>query len=397
MMKLMNIRNFCALVSAVSLVSAAGGADEESSLWGWSVSGGANFGFGLKSDLQVSPVNAMRNMPNRTISVGPTRKAAAAASKPVAGGSRVNYGNGYYIDPSSSWGDTPGNESETWNWKLPDSAVVGEGAGRHFEMDGAEWGEVVSQVQDVRNLTADDSSGAYGASVELCHGLWMSEDAKWGVDFAFGVSWLKSIDCFKASGVAARRSATVENGDSTVNIPGEFFASKYARAEDDGTWGNGTYNGDDPSRDQYLIDLDRITTSTRTLGSSGYSDSMTISARGDYEELELSGLLRPWYDVNDWLCVHAALGLGVTRSSFQYWLDAYSSGSTIYQSSEEFSEWRCYGIAGGGLLFRIWDFDLSCDGLFRWCQRDMDINGRDVHGSIEKPWAVVRVGLSYAF
>jgi len=395
----MNIRNLFALVSVLALAPSVASADEESALWGWNVSGGANFGFGLKTDLQVSPVNAMKCLPSLTPAVGPSRRAAAAAATPVTGGPRVVYDEekGYFVDPSSSWGEAPGKESETWNWRLPDSSVVGEGAGRRFEMQGGEWGEVVSQAQTANIVAGDDSATAYGASVDLSHVLWASEDGDWGIDIAFGLSWMKALDCFKSGGVAVTRSATVESGDTVTTIPGEFFASEYARAESDNTWGNGRYDGGDPERDQYLIDLDSISTVSRTLASKSYADSMSVFSHGDYEEWEISMLLKPWYDVNDWLCLHAALGLGVTRSSFEYSMEAFCNGSPIYRSSQEFNEWRCYGIAGGGILLRAWDFDISCDGLFRWCQSDMDINGRDVRGSIQKPWAVLRLGLSYAF
>jgi len=398
-----SIRVFCVLVSVLALASSAALADDGSALWGWNVSGGANFGFGLRTDLKVSPANALRAMPALTPAVGPTRKAAAAARTPVTGGPRVDYdeSGSLFVDPSSSWGEAPGHESETWNWRLPDAAaegrVVGEGADRRFEMAGGEWSEVVSRSETTRSVSDDDGSVAYGASVDLSHALWMSEDATWGVDVVIGLTWLKAFDCFRAGGVAASRTATVENGDTVTSIPGAFFANEYARAEADDTWGNGRYDGSDPNRDQYLIDLDRVTTTSRTLGARSYSDSMSVSAHGDYEEWEISLLLKPWYDVNDWLCLHGLVGMGVTRSSFEFSMDAVSGGSTVYRSSQEFDEWRCYGLIGGGVLFRVYDFDLSCDGLFRWCQQDMDINGKDVHGTIEKPWATVRLGLSYAF
>jgi len=370
-------------------------AENNDILWGWSISGGGNFGFGLKTDLRTSPANAMKNMPALYPALGRTKQAAVDAATIKRGGDRYDYdGSGSYIDPKSSLSD----KRYTVNWNLPDSAVRGTGAGRYFELDDGSWGEVVSSQQTQQNVgDSGDSAVTYGASIELSHGLWASEDGNWGVDFAFGLTWMRANDCFRSGGVAATRNATVDRGKAVTTITGPFFALPWAYAEADGTWGNGTYDGSDYTRNAFELDLDSAQTMAQTTSSQTYSDSLYLSANGNYEEWELAFMLRPWYDITDWLCVHGTIGLGVTRSSFDYSMEAICNGSAVYCSSEEFDEWRCYGLAGGGLLFRVWDFDLSCDGLFRWCQQDMEIDGKDIHGSIEKPCAVLRLGLSYSF
>jgi len=388
------VKRFLFLIAAV--VAAEGlRAETDDAFWGWNISGGGNFGFGLKTDLRMSPVNAVKCLPALHPAVGPTKQAAIDAARLERGGAAHSYGtSGAYIDPKSSLAD----DRYTVNWKLPDSAVRGTGGDRRFELDDGSWGEVVSSQQTQQEVgDGGDNAITYGASVELAHGLWSSEDGTWGVDFAFGLTWMRGNNCYKAGGVAATRSATVDRGDVTTTVGGGFFSLPWGVAEADDTWGNGTYDGSDYTRSAFELDLDSAQTVANTLSSQTYSDSMHVSARGDYEEWELAFMLRPWYDLTDWLCVHGTLGLGFTRSSFDYSMEAVCGGSTIYRSSEEFHEWRCYGIAGAGLLARFWDFDVSCDGLFRWCQDDMEINGKDVHGTLQKPWGVVRLGLSYNF
>jgi len=376
-------------------------ADNESSLWGWNVSGGANFGFGLKTKLVNSSANALKALPKLHPDMGTKgREEAMKNSKPVPRGPRVDYGSddggAWYVDPASSWGEPDEYKHQTRNWRLPENHVDEDRTA--FVMNGENWGEVISHSETLAGgVAGSDQDVSYGASVELSHALWISENNSWGLDIALGLTWMKAADCFKSGGIIARREATTQDGTAKVTIPAGCLNSG-DMPEDDNTWGAAHYDGWEGSgRNEPLINLNRITVADGANPEKYYADTTYLHSHGDYEEWELAILLRPWYDINDWLCVHGAVGVGVTRSSFDYSMEAVCNGSTVYRSSEEFNEWNLYGIAGAGLLCRVWDFDISCDGLFRWCQQDMEINGRDVNGTIEKPWAVLRLGLSYAF
>jgi len=384
-MKLMRKGSF--LLAAVVICGVVSAGDEDK-LWGWQISGGGNFGFGLKTKLTTSPTRAVNAVPG-------TRKGAAEThAKPTVGGDKVVYGQDaggeWYLDPKSSWGEDPAFANETINWRLPSSAVDDPDNPSAFVFEQGDWAGVKPNSE--RNLNDTDRDVAYGASVELSHELWTAEEGNWGVDVAFGLTWMRANNCFRNRASAA----IVQEGKVKTTIPADCLQDPYGSSEDDDTWGAAAYDGTNSGNGRYndfIINLDNIVTE----GMVGNEYDLYLRTVGDYEEWEISALLRPWYEVKDWLYVHGTLGVGVTRSSFDVMTEAIYNGKRIYRSSQEFHDWCVYGIAGAGLVMRAGDFDISCDGLFRFFQDDMEIRGRDVRGSIERPWAVLRVGLSYAF
>jgi len=135
---------------------------------------------------------------------------------------------------------------------------------------------------------------------------------------------------------------------------------------------------------------DTISASTERLG-------YNVNASGDYEEWELSFMLRPWYEVTDWFRVNVTAGLGLTRSEFDYSVLAAMGGGRNHSIHSSEEEWRAYGLLGAGVLLRAWMFDVSCDVLARLGQSDMDINGEAVRGKVEKPDLFVRLAVGFEF
>ena len=91
------------------------------------------------------------------------------------------------------------------------------------------------------------------------------------------------------------------------------------------------------------------------------------------------------------------LGVAVSRGELDFDMMAASDGRRIYSDSERFSPWDCYGIGGLGGLFHYWHMCLGFDFLARFLDRDIDINGRSVTGSVERcPWMFrVYAGLEF--
>lgn len=80
----------------------------------------------------------------------------------------------------------------------------------------------------------------------------------------------------------------------------------------------------------------------------------------------------------------------VSWSQFDFEYSAIGAGGRL-GSSEDFSEWRCYGVAGAGTMFRLGSFDLSIDFLGRFLNDDLDCNGKYCSGSIEMSDWLMRV------
>ena len=91
------------------------------------------------------------------------------------------------------------------------------------------------------------------------------------------------------------------------------------------------------------------------------------------------------------------LGVAVSRGELDFDMTAAFDGRRIYSDSERFSQWDCYCIGGLGGLFHYWHMCLGFDFLARFLDRDIDINGRSVTGSVERcPWMFrVYAGLEF--
>jgi len=115
--------------------------------------------------------------------------------------------------------------------------------------------------------------------------------------------------------------------------------------------------------------------------------------RGDYEELEMIFALKPWYDLTDWFRVQATLGAAVSRAHLKFGV----SGTSPSTSHQRFDEWSVYGVGGLGGMFRFEDFCLGFDFIARFLDNAMKIDGRDVHGTIDRGGWFFRVYVGYEF
>lgn len=336
----------------------------------WRVSAGGNMGFGLKTKMGFSA-------PRSSYSTATSQAIGSPSdiSERLANGERVSFLGGAFIDPSS------GNMSApyTQNWRIPVSGL--DRTTGAMTLNSAQLGGISG--------SASDSASVYGASLELARTLYAHESG-FGVDFAFGVSWMKRNGCFKA-----KASGTYMDSSSYVYTP-SAGSSNYAvltspyLQESGGYYGAGGSGGFGPV-------LDYSDFGAGTIDYSSYTGHYSINATGDYEEWEFAFMLKPWWEVTDFWRLTGTLGLGVTRSEFDYSVSASFGEGGRYVSHKTFDEWRCYGIAGLGSTVRICSFDISLDVLARFCQKDMDIHSESVNGSIEKPDLVLRLALGYEF
>ena len=342
-----------------------------SSFGAWRVSAGPNFGFGLKTRMTcVTPSSLF------PVTTSPYVGSGADIARKLAAGEEVRFMDGAFISPS---GVMPA--PFTQNWQVPESSLDRTTGTIVFESVQAEAGRSAARETD--------DSDANGVSLELSRTLFADERG-FGLDFAFGLSWLKADDCFKMRGGGGYYTRT---GYTYTPSAGSINARNFTspRIEPSGGYyGSGGTPGIGLVMDWSDINEDTVSVSSQSFGS-------TMDASGDYEEWELSFMLRPWYEVTGWMRIHATAGLGLTRSEFEYSVLAASDGLGARSVRGSEKEWRAYGLLGGGVLLRAWMFDVSCDVLARIGQHDMDVDGELMHGKVEKPDLFARIAVGVEF
>lgn len=376
-------------VAAVLMMGAAtvcAGGDESREFYGWRVSAGANFAFGMRTKLNLKggrAIRALSPIPRPESSIGERKELL-----PRAGGPRVDYSSGAWVNPESGLDPSIG---DSWNWRIPDSARAGD----HFELGTHEWTEVegsFSERGDGDRSGADDAF-APGVSLELSRELYRDEERGFGVDVAFGLAWYRRNKAFKSGGTVYSRSMTEERTDysaSATYSPG-WLNDPYARP-DGGWWGAGATDHGTVMHFSDISVSERSFTSSRSV-----SDTLRLTGEGDYEEWELSLMARPWYELTDWWRVNATLGVGVSRSEFDFKMNAISGGRSVYAAKHEFSDWDVYALAGLGTTVRVGRFDLSLDFLARCLQDNLRIRCAEARGAVDKANWLVRAAIGFEF
>jgi len=356
-----------------SLIAFAVSAQEEprQTLGSWRLSAGANFGFGLKAKMSYAAPSSFYATPTAA-----DMGSAADIGRRLASGEGVRFLNGAYIAPDEAM-----QAPYTQNWRFPVSGLDRDTGRLSFETAQLDPGGVTA--------AGSDDSGANGASIELSRTLFADERG-FGLDLAIGVSYLRARNFFRMRGGGrylgrTKYVYTPTPGSMNANVLTSSFLSP-----SDGYYGSGGAEGIGAVLDWSDFGED-------TISSSSEHYSYNVDASGDYEEWELSLMLKPWYEVTDWFLVDATVGVGLTRSEFEYSTAAAIDGAGIYSSHGSEDEWRLYGLAGAGVLFRAWSFDVSCDILARIGQRDMDVSGGPLRGKIEKPDFIVRLAVGFEF
>ncbi len=364
------VENATPVESAVLVESESEGVG--AGFYGWRVSAGGFAGFGLKTKLRFA-------VPERVYS-GPTSPAVgspADIAAALAGGRRVSFLNGAYVDPSGNYEGT-----FTQNWRFPASSVDRTtGAVRldSAQIDGA----------GMSGRGSDDKT-AFGASVELARTLYAHEDG-FGVDLAVGFSWMRRNNCFKgrSGGKYMDRSSYLytptPNGSNQA-----ILTSPYIQPTD-GYYGSGSAGGFAPVLD--WSDLGPGTIEQISSTSSSYS----LYAEGDYEEWNALLMAKPWWALTDWWLLTGTLGVGVSRSEFEIDVSGRFGDGGSYSSHRTTDKWDCYGVGGFGVMFRVWRLDLSCDVLARFCQNDIKVHSEAVSGRIEKPDVFVCCAVGFEF
>ena len=336
----------------------------------WRVSAGANFGFGLKTRMtRVSPTALY------PVSTSPYMGSGADIASRLASGREARFLNGAYINPNGSMASP-----YTQNWRVPASAL--DRTTGSISLESAQLDPAVSGARN------SDDSNANGVSLELSRTLF--EKRGFGLDLAFGLSWLRADNCFRMRGGGDYLSRTGYIYTPSAGNINAMVLTSPRLAPEGGYYGAGSSDGMGTVLDWSDLGEDTISAVSERL-------SYKMDASGDYEEWELSFMLRPWYEVTDWFRLNATAGLGVTRSEFDYSVFYSVDGAAARSVHRSEDEWRAYGIVGVGVLMRAWMFDVSLDVLARIGQRDMDIDCEAMHGKVEKPDLFVRLAIGFEF
>ena len=371
MKRLLTIATVAAITTMMS-ASADVGEEESSGFSAWRVSTGARFGLGLRTKLRFGvPGNAV------FAPTSPALGSPAAIGAALSSGSRVSFLDGAFIDPASGTMAAP----YTQNWQIPVSALN--------PTTGAITLNSAQPTGGAAGYGADDDI-AFGTSIELSRTLYANGNG-FGVDFAAGLSWMRRNNCFKASASGTYLgSSTYVYTPTSGSINQTVLTSGSLTQYTPGYYGSGSPTGIGPVLD--VSDFN-ATTISQTSSSSGFS----VSGSGDYEEWEISLMLKPWWKVTEWWRLTGTIGVGVTRSEFEGVVNGVLSGSGTYSAHNNYHEWNCYGIAGLGTVFRVWRLDLSFDVLARFLQDDMSIESDMFSGSIGKPDVIFCSALGFEF
>jgi len=375
----MKFNNFMlvALVACSALVAQAN-TEEQSDCFGkWRIAIGGAFNGGVSADLRT------RNLPVP----GPAYRVPADMSEEAAWGRAENYeydGGGYIRpDSSDSW--------RTQNWKLPESSYRGNG---RFELDNSYQSVIGSSVATERHDTSEDRN-QFGISAEVSRELLLGNEEgehQWGVDAVAAFSYFFQREVYSEHG-RVTRSDMVEHGVIRTIVDDPAATYEYDTGHDSpvgGMYGHGNYNTafGHPS----LLWENVGSPFQIPLGASPSSTAAGYSSWGDYQELEMLFLARPWFEITDWWRIFANIGVGVSWGR----LDC-EFRSEFINASEDFSQWDVYGVAGVGTIFRYKQFDISLDVLGRFLRDDMDINGHNVTGSLSRSDWGIRLMVGYEF
>ena len=368
-----------------TLISATACAEWNTSLTtGWRIIGGANYNAGLKSNFHINGANAARFMPTISSPSGLTRAQAESAAHALENGGRLTSSNGGFIDPNYSGQD---NLSDyTWNWYAPADAY--QNGSLIFSTDYAEFSSSSSGsfYQDL-----NDKSDLPGFTIELQRNL--GQWGNFGLDFAFGFNYFCRDNVFKSSGNVYQQSSTTERGTYTTSVDMDSNLADWARNAD-GSYGAGTFDGPGALLG---ISSASINYGHQSYGASSSSAALSVASRADYNEIEFTLTAKPYYDLTEWFRVVGTLGVAVSRGELDFSMRAVSNGRTIYSSREKFDQWDCYAIGGLGGMFHYSHVCLGFDFLARFFDDEIDVDGRDVNGSLERSNWMFRVYAGFEF
>lgn len=373
--------------SAILAASLTALADGGFGLWRVSVGGAFN-----------SCVSASLNPRNIPVAAPAYQVPAGMRSSKEA--QKLEWDGGAYIRPDGD-GDPTDPYGTTQAWRLPRDAY--DRAANRFTLEN-DYQDITSAHGESGSWDSSDPM-QFGISIEASRTLWESDRATcgrwghWGVDFAAAFSYFFQRDVYSASG-SSWHEDTVESGTYRTVVDPYDAMDDYLNGDMTPVQ-PGLYGGNaDPEGMSPSLVWGGIGTPTlvgaplRTTYASG---TASYHASGDYRELEMLFMARPWYEIFDWWRVFGEVGLGVSWGCYSHDFAMALMDGSHRSSSEDFDDWSVYGVAGLGTIFRLWDFDLSVDFLARFLRDDVDVNGRYVQGEIERSNWMLRVMLGYEF
>ena len=376
-----------ALTSSLIPLLAAEEGEGSSGFGAWRLSVGGALNGGVSPSIRSSGAfRGLAVLP--ALPAGQRKDAAKAKHTADRTTGKVTFGDGGYINPNS---DSAVPEY-TSDWQLTKKSLL-DGA---VEDTYVEPG-VVTEIAG--GHVGDSDQYEPGISVELSRTLWSDKERGWGVDLALAVSYFFGNDIYDAHGTFSR-SQPYETGTYRTEFGGgaDIVNDEWAEKNDAGFYGRIRENAPAP-----LLHVPNFaalsanpTPVPGSIGGGTVNAASSFDASGDYRELEMFLMARPWYEITDWWRVFGEVGLAVSWSQFDFEYSALGAGGRL-GSSEDFSEWRCYGVAGAGTMFRLGSFDLSIDFLGRFLNDDLDCNGKYCSGSIEKSDWLMRVMVGWEF
>lgn len=369
---------------------------------GWRISAGAVYDFGVKATGRMMPRQGYAS-PYRE---GLSRQQAEQQAGGTRNGTRIDFANGAWIDtddPVCAEGDDYG---KTRFYKFPAATWNG---GQTFALGSAEYSEVSTTIplEGAFDRSFSDESGMLGVNVELSRNLYHDDEWGWGVDAAIGFQYFKHNGLLGVAsqwfnGSSSHLYGSRAKGLSLGGAKGRY--SDFNWSEDGSYYGsggtkvaNGRYvdeNGEDVYAGPIMPDLD-------DLGGgdfSEYDESYgSMRADGDYENMEILLLARPYYDVFDWLRVNATLGLVVSRQDLDFEMSILRDGALEYSNHRDFSQWDVYGVAGLGIMLYYKDFTLSGDFLARFLDQDLGFEDRYIRGEVSRGRWMFKLSVGYEF
>ena len=377
--------SYFAAIACIALLALPGFSEEEEAQRAtWRFTVGPAMGGHLKSSLEMRSDRIAPALKFAPYAPSGISKKDAMASGSRIGSERVNVSKdgAYYIDPNDSQG-VPG---ETMNWRLPAGSLEGDS----FVLGNAYYES--SHSSSTYPLRKADKFEDVGVSLSVDREIW--GNGRFGVDLGLMFSWLMKNDAFEFSGMVADASAASESGRyvTEIQMDGDVVSDPWF-ANEDGSYGGGSFDQAGP-----VMSLgDNISYGWKKDSVRSKSASLSVKSSGDYDSEEIAFLIRPWFDVADWFRLVGTVGVGVSRAAFDFTIDGYSNGNRPYHDSEKFDDWDVYGIAGAGGMFHYKGYCLGCDFFARFCDDDLDVDGRSVRGEISRESWTIRAYLGYEF
>ena len=378
----MKIQHAMGIVASLFIIGVAE-AEERATFQKWHLSVGGAFNGSVRARV------GLRNLPEPRAYAIPLGLTQAEAERDAL---NRRYGEGFIADD-----DMTPYSGTTENWRLPVDSYD-ENLGQ-FKLRNPY--EFIDEGPMIGHQGGDRSSDKcqYGASVELAHELWIrdeNEEHRRGIDFAAAFSFFFQRDIYRAQETVKSKTRVGESAYVTdVDARDTMFSyieetdPAYRNYAQDGMYGMGSK----VAIGNPALILDDI--HPGDMEAPTYRDEIFEKAyrsRGDYRELEMLFMFRPWYEIKDWWRVFAEVGVGVSWGRF----DSTVRGEGLFRK-EHCSQWDCYGVAGLGTAFRYDDWTLGIDFLGRFLRDDFEVDGKYVDGEIRRADWGFRVMLGYEF